>query len=348
MPCSNRLQLIGAPASPYTQKMLGLLRYRHIPYSVIWGMPEDVMQQMRVADRPKLLFLPTFLFDEGPDQLVARCDSTPIIRQLESLYAGRSVLPQDPALAFIDYLLEDFADEWVTKYMFHYRWYPKEDADNAGTLLPLSSGPHVSETAAAQFKDIFTQRQVARLKYVGSNEKTAPVIEASYRRFLRAMQAHLSEQPFLLGQQPAAGDFAIYGQLTQLVGVDPTPRSLAHELSPRTVGWVHMMTDLSGLTSQADAWTELEQQPDTLRGLLLEIGRVYAPALLANAKAVEAGDESWNAQIDGCQWQQKSFPYQAKCLGWINEAYQGLSASDQKRVDLILDGTGCEAMLQAG
>ena len=41
------------------------------------------------------------------------------------------LLPDDPALSFINYLLEDFGDEWVTKYMFHYRWYFEEDADNA-------------------------------------------------------------------------------------------------------------------------------------------------------------------------------------------------------------------------
>ena len=40
-------------------------------------------------------------------------------------------------LAFINYLLEDFGDEWVTKYMFHYRWYFEEDANVAGTILPL-------------------------------------------------------------------------------------------------------------------------------------------------------------------------------------------------------------------
>lgn len=345
MTTPEQMRLIGAPGSPYTQKMLSLMRYRQIPYAVTWDMPENALDKLGIP-KPKPVLLPTFLFDEGGDLPVARCDSTPIIRELEDLYAERSVLPKDPALAFIDYLLEDFADEWMTKYMFHYRWFPEEDADNAGTLLPLSAGTHISDSDAAHFKHYFTERQVSRLGYVGSSPATASIIEASYRRFLHAMQSHLAQQPFLLGQKPAASDFAFYGQLTQLVGFDPTPRRIAHEISPRTVAWVLMLTDLSGLDAAGEEWLSLEDQPDTLRGLLAECGRVYAPAALANAAAVKAGEKTWQTRIDGCDWEQRSFPYQAKCLGWINEAYQALSTKDKSRVDQVLDGTGCEAMLQ--
>ena len=68
---------------------------------------------------------------------VATTDSTPIIRRLEEEFSDRGTIPDNPALAFINYLLEDFADEWLTKYMFHFRWHFKEDADKAGTILPL-------------------------------------------------------------------------------------------------------------------------------------------------------------------------------------------------------------------
>ena len=54
----------------------------------------------------------------------AVCDSTPIIRRLEEATRAAQCCPTDPALAFIDYLIEDFGDEWCTKYMFHYRWHP--------------------------------------------------------------------------------------------------------------------------------------------------------------------------------------------------------------------------------
>ncbi len=343
MTVPESIRLIGGTGSPYTQKMVALLRYRRLPYKITWGQPENVCDAMGI-EKPKPAFMPTFLFDEA-DGTRAVCDSTPIIRRLEGMSTERSVLPIDPALAFIDYLLEDFADEWCTKYMFHYRWYAPEDADNAGTLLPLGFDVSLPQEAHAAFKVYFSDRQINRLYVVGSNDITAPVIDASYRRFLAAMEAHLANQRFMLGNRPGAGDFGLHGQLTQLVGFDPTPRRIAHEVSPRTVAWVDQMFDQGGLEPDAQDWFRLEDQADTLRGLLSEIGRVYAPAQLANAQAVAAGDKTWESVIDDAAWTQQTFPYQAKCLKWTNDMYQALTQNDRGRVDSILEGTGVETML---
>ncbi len=338
------VQLVGGTGSPYTQKMVALLRYRRIPYAIIWGQPETTCDTLGV-EAPKPTFMPTFFFEEG-GELTAHCDSTPIIRRLEAEHAGRSVLPWDPALAFIDYLIEDFSDEWCTKYMFHYRWHFAADADNAGTKLPLSMDVSMPQAAFQQFKDYISQRQIERLWVVGSNEETAPIIDASYRRFLAAMEAHLATQPFMLGRRPGAGDFGLFGQLSQLVGFDPTSREIAHAVSPRTVGWVDRMPDGSGLMPEDSDWVAIEDQPASLRGLLEEIGRVYTPAQLANAQAVMAQEKTWECEIDGARWHQRTFPYQAKCLQWTRDQYGGLSAADQARVDALIAGTGIEPMLE--
>jgi len=229
--------------------------------------------------------------------------------------------------------------------MFHYRWYFKEDADKSGTVLPLCGDVTIANELHAQMKRAFTELQVGRLYVVGSNDATAPVIDASYRRFLTAMENHLANQPYMLGARPGAGDFSLYGQLTQLVGFDPTPSAIALELSPRTVSWVEQMEDQSGVDPSEGDWLKLEEAPESLRGLLQEVGRVYVPAQLANVRAVEAGDKTWETEIDGALWTQRTFPYQAKCLRWTNELYQALSDTDRKRVDALLDGTGCEVML---
>jgi hypothetical protein len=56
-------------------------------------------------------------------------------------HPGPSVIPHDPALALIDALIEDYADEWLTKAMFHYRWSYPADIAKAGRAPPTVSRP---------------------------------------------------------------------------------------------------------------------------------------------------------------------------------------------------------------
>lgn len=346
----DRVTLIGAPPSPYTRKMIALLRYRRIPYEIIWGNPSELLESGGILaeldiEPPKPVLLPTFIMKDERGELKTVTDSTPIIRRLENEYEGRSVIPDDPALTFLNYLLEDFGDEWVTKYMFHYRWHFDEDADNASSILPLNHKVNLDDDLWKAFKEGIGSRQIERLWVVGSNDVTAPIIEESYKRFLEIMQNHLSNLPFLFGQRPSSADFAIYGQLTQLIGLDPTSRSIAHEKSLRTVAWINGLEDLSGLNPDASSWTDLEDLPDSLNSLLKEIGLVYVPALLANDQALKNGEETWESEINGSIWSQKTFNYQGKCLQWINQEFYSLTEIDQKRVLKLFDGTGCEKLL---
>ena len=78
--------------------------------------------------------------------------------------------------------------------------------------------------------------------------------------------------------------------------------------------------------------------------LLGEVGRVYAPFLLANAEAVASGAERVDCEIDGRRWVQKPFPYQAKCLRWLRAERAALSSADGAALDALLAGTGSEAL----
>ena len=181
----------GVPGSPYTRKMLSLLRFRHIPYryvqqgnSPLPGLPE-----------PKVSLLPVVYLTNQEGECEALVDSTPIIRRLEADYSGRSVIPSDPALRFLDYLIEDYADEWLTKPMFHIRWHYDADADMAATILPYWGEISAPDGEIAVKQKAFRERQESRLYVVGSNNITGPVIEASYRRFLTCFDVLLREAP---------------------------------------------------------------------------------------------------------------------------------------------------------
>jgi hypothetical protein len=56
------------------------------------------------------------------------------------------------------------------------------------------------------------------------------------------------------------------------------------------------------------------------------------------------GEKTFETRVDNAPWTQPTFRYQAKTLGWIREAYFDLKSKDQKHVDDILKGTGCEAL----
>lgn len=336
----HSLSLKGAPGSPYTRKMLALLRYRHIPYRLLIG----DQAAARGLPEPRVSLLPTFYFPDASGEPEAVVDSTPIIRRLEGEYPGRSVIPDHPVLAFLDSLIEDYGDEWLTKAMFHYRWYYAADIERASQILPRWRNLTASDAEIAPMSRFIAERQISRLYVVGSNDTTAPVIEDAYRRFLDLFRAHLRNGGFVLGRRPGASDFALYGQLTQLAAFDPTPMAETLERAPQVYAWVTVVEDLSGLEPEADDWFTPDRLPDTLRSLLGEIGRTYAPVLLANAAAIDDGAEEVRTEVDGRAWVQQPFPYQAKCLQWLRQAYVRLDEPDRAVVDDLLTGTGCELL----
>tara|TARA_B100001250_G_scaffold413958_1_gene449962 strand:- start:7019 stop:8116 length:1098 start_codon:yes stop_codon:yes gene_type:complete len=361
------IKVFGNVGSPYTQKLLSLLRYRNIPYTVSWG---DVVHNLSILniEPPKPVLLPTIVYKDLDNNNICKTDTTPIIRDLEDKYKGRSVIPKNRILNFLNYIIEDFADEWATKYMFHYRWHFEDDANNAKKMLVLQHKINIDDDSMIKFSDIIAERQINRLWVVGSNKDTAKLIDLSYKRFLKIMENHLKELPFIFGKRPASSDFGLYGQLTQLVGFDPTPRNIAYKESPRTVSWVSIMSDLSGLHDNGDigeffgitntsagtasyfeddsGWMSLNELPNSFKDLFNEVGKVYIPCLIANDAGYKKGDEIWEAQIDGSIWKQKTFTYQVKCLKWIREEFDLLSNNDRNEVINYLDGTGCELLFK--
>ena len=333
---ADDLKIIGAVGSPYSRKLRAILRYRRIPH--VWiqqGSPESAG-----LPAPRVALLPTVVM-AGPDgQLEAKVDSTPLVREFEIAYQGRSVVPTDAATAFLDALLEDYADEWLTKAMFHYRWAYQPDIAKAAAILPRWFATDQPEEQVLRAGQAFSSRQIERLWVVGSNETTTPVIEDSYRRLLVLLDARLTESRFLFGARPAVSDFAMYGQLTQLVGFDPTPSAVALETTPRVAAWVDLVDDLSGV-EPAETWSSAESLPASLAALFAEVGRVYVPFLLANASALESGAERVECEIDGRRWEQKPFPYQGRCLAALRESYGALGADARACVDRALADTGC-------
>ncbi len=338
----DRLVLAGQYGSPYTLKMRGVLRYRQIPFR--WMLRDSTWDDL---PDPPVAIIPVIAYPDGAGSYAeVMVDSSPQIMRLEQDHQARSVVPDDPALAFIDALIEDFADEWLTKAMYHYRWAYEADIVKAGKLLPISRNLQLDSDQSQQMYEYITNRQIGRRALVGSTEWNTPIIEGSYRRVLELLQARFATGDFLLGDRPGRGDFGLYGQLTQLVRWDPTPMALAVDIAPKVANWVERMDDLSWLpVTEGEGWDALDGLDTATTDLLSEIGRTYAPFMVANAEALQSGAEEVVCDIDGREYRQGPFKYQGKCLQWLREAYAELDDGDRQRVDSVLTGTGCEPLV---
>ena len=333
--------IVGVPGSPYSRKLRAVFRYRRIPF--IWvnqGSPEASS-----LPTPKISLLPQLIMQDSSGEWVARTDTTPLIREFEALFENdRAVVPADPALAFLDALIEDYADEWLTKAMFHYRWAFSPDIEKASIILPRWSGMQLPNEALEKASKIFSSRQIGRLGVVGSNETTGPVIEESFRRLLTILEEQFETHRFVMGDRPGTSDFGLFGQLTQLALFDPTPMALTLELAPRVAAYTDIVDDLSGLEPTDEQWFGRDDLPSTFRDLLSEVGRVHAPFLLGNHAALEQGLDEVECEVDGRRWTQKPFPYQGKCLRWLRDDYHALADGDKEFVDKTLSGTGVETL----
>jgi glutathione S-transferase len=328
---ADRYRLIGGEGSPYSVKMRAILRYRRLPFLWVRRTPEVQRESAHV--RPPIIPILQF-----PEDGSFHVDTTPLAFELERRHPGeRSILPDDPAHAFLCHLIEDTADEWGTKLMFDYRWAREADQEFCSRWLVADMAGPVSDDVLEETARQFRERQVGRMPLVGNTPENRPIIEETYRRVLSAFERHLAQGPFLFGTRPSLADFGWFGQLYQL-SIDPTPMGIMRKTAPRTCGWIYRMNDASGVEGEwLDATGPL---PGGVLDLLRLAGEVYLPFLRANAEASERGDEQLTLDLFGRRYEQAPFRYQVKCLGWLREEFASLSSEVRARVESVLHETG--------
>lgn len=312
-------------------KMRSLLRYRRIPHAWV----QDNAARMALFPKVKAPVIPLIEFLDGT---VAN-DSTHLTRLLEAQVAGRSVIPEDPCIAFLAFLIEDFADEWLTKAMFGYRWLAEADQQQMSRWLMFDALPGTGDAAQAAMAQAFRDRQVGRMGLVGCTAENFPLIEASTRAVLAALEAHVSDGMFLFGTRPSEAEFSLFGQLSQL-GTDPTPQAMLRRDYSLAYRWLAHIDDLSGVDGE---WGPVRP---AVYPILKVIGEVYLPFLVANAEAVEAGMDEVRLKAMGLTLVQPPFRYQAKCLAALRAAFAALDRDCAADILPLLSATDCLPYLE--
>lgn len=333
----SEYRLFGAEMSPYSVKVRSYLRYKKIPHQWVVRSMDRMPEFNRYA---KLPLVPCLACPDGSGLQ----DSTPIMEKLEAQFAAPPVRIADPLLDFVSALIEEYADEWLNKPMFHFRWYNEVDADSAALRIAREVVPAGSpEAAAAQMAPALKQRMVPRLSFVGSgreNTANAALIERSFARAARLIDAALAGRPFLFGGRPAMGDFGVYGQFKEMLS-DPTPGAWLRANAPNLVSFVERMEDP---VASGDIAPAAEVLPGIARLLREEVGACFLPWSAANARAVAAGQPGFTVNIDGVDFTQEAQKYHAKSLAELRRKHA--LVRDNEALRALLAETGCLRWLE--
>jgi len=270
-------------------------------------------------------------------------ESTTIMTKLEAEYPVRPAVPPNRALYFLMVLLEDFADEWLTKVMYGMRWNRQRDIEWSSRLLAMnSSSAQVSATAVSKMASFVAGVQTQRTELVGCADST---IHPTFHAFSRIMNTHFDRDngrqlAFLLGNLPTIADFAIYGQVSQWV-VDRTPNEMIGSY-PYFWEWIWRMEDLSGVECPpgAEEWVDVNQMPETLVQLLKLVGGTYLPFLVANdAACTQQTSVEVPIFLGRVVHKQPPFKWQQKCLRTLRASFG--EVQDNQGLVSLLSSTGC-------
>ncbi len=327
------LRLFGSELSPYSVKVRSYFRYKGLPHD--W-LPRTPANQAEFQKYAKLPLIPLVVGGDGQ----AIQDSTPIIEHFEAAIREPSIVPDDPALVFVSALLEEYGDEWCNKWMFHYRWNYKADRWATAERIALQMAGALGPLDVAQARAMVADRMTGRLGFVGSSEKTKPLIEASFRNTIALLDRHLASRPYLLGGRPGLADFGLWGQLYE-AATDPTPGGKMRASAPHVMAWVKRMLEPK-TEGPFEAWPALSA---TLMPLLTEeVGKLFLPWSVANAAAIAGGAKSFEVKLAEAAWVQEPQKYHARSLGELRRKYQATKGAPG--LDAILGASGCLAYLQ--
>ncbi len=319
-------EIYGALGSPYSLKVRAAMRAKRLPHTWTGVTAED---RGRVMPNVKAQVIPVIRTPEGN----WTNDSTPFLLGLEG--EGRALVPTHPKLRFVCLLIEDMADEWFMKAMFHYRWAYAEDAEWCANWLMFDSLPNAGREGVEKMAATIRARQISRMALVGCTPETAPVIEASWKRTCRALEAMATGPArFLFGDRISLADIALYGQL-KVMSVDPTPMAWLRAETPYLYRWLDLADDASGLEGE---WLAPDAAISTgpVKALLAQVGDTYLPFLKANAEALASGAETFEVRLEGQRFAQGVFKYQAKCLDTLRAGWKGLGADDRAALRALI------------
>ncbi len=335
-------RLYMAEESYFSAKVRPAFRWKRVPHVEVLA-TSRVYREV-ITPRVGFAMIPVVVDPEGETIQ----DSSDILDALEIRFPDPPLFPITPVQRIVAYLWEVYCDEFMMLPGLHYRWnFPESEAKARSEFASITGDPRRADKFASVVK--------AFTLLIGATPETAPAIEAHLRDLLAGLEAHLAEQPYLLGSWPSLADCALFGPMYAHLFNDAVPGRLLRETAPRTCHWIgrllHPDPDVPG------AWLAKDALAPTMRPLLELIGRDAIPVLLDGARGFETWADGHTdpteelprvvgthaSVLRGVGFQRVTTSYTLFMVQRLCSAYAALDSGGRAAVDRALRGTGCEA-----
>ncbi len=334
-------RLIGGPGSPYSMKLRAVMRYRRLPHH--WVVPVGYINQGGELAKTGKTTIPVLQLPEDGSYWA---DSTPLVHLLEQRHPDeRSLLPVDPADAFLSQLIDDFADEFLVGVLFSYRWGNPADLEFCPRRQLAGWLGAMPTEAFEKMVPMFRGRQVQKWGNgdYGTPSITGPLFEKVYFELLDTLEQLVTQSRFLFGSRPSLGEIGLFGQLSQLA-IDSTASNLMKQRAPRVFQWVQDLDDASGVDGE---WRTLQEQaPAALARMVQLVAAVFLPVAQAHIDAMLKKQPRVLTSSLGLPYEGIANAYTARCLLQLKTQFGRLEPSAQARVTDLIANPAIAELLQ--
>ena len=338
---SDSYIIYGARASYFTQKMLGIFRYKEIPHEY---RQKTLFISGEIEKAAGTRLIPVV---KTPDQDYI-FDTTPIALEMDKIFPGSDLLPSEAVPRITARIIEDFLDEWFTRFVMNFRWFHAADCEHSGDSIARDLiGVELDTKLMPEQKTLYeTARSTletwakATAEKVGAGDYDSQHCLREFESIVILMEDHFSRYDYFLGERPSLPDFTLYGALHAHLLFDPTPRSLLQQKAPALVRFYNRMHKARA-SDHKRHWPSTQGMPPTLNAFLMEISTRFHLFLRKNHDAIQAGEDM--VLID-FGYGDRNFAvrkYVEKCRLQIEGEIWALAEEERVAVKNYIDTVGC-------
>ena len=290
-------QLIGNQYSMFTRKLEAQLRFQDIPWRYQF---KTLDSTPAIEQRAGTHFIPVLT---TPEKWMIH-DTIAIGPMLNDRFSRTPVIPATPLQRSACFILEDFFNHWLGRTAVHTRWCYPNNVDWIGKQFAINlilNRSIAEETTdeelepfsgmGEQIKDSFGMKACIN---TGAGPDQGDAVKGDFDKLLTALNQHLSQHRFLLGDRPCLADFALAGACKAHFIADPEPLSWLGEYRNMLVSYTDQFYDDNcdkAPIAKGD-WPCNDQLPESLSCIFDYMQSSYLNYARATLTAINNGDKT--------------------------------------------------------